>query len=178
MSMRPVSRTTESPMFELKPLSREGIDAALDKAEQYRLLNQPRLAESICLDILDTDPGNQKAGVTLLLALTDQFEKTSSKAVKRALNLANSLKDEYARIYYSGIVHERQGTAALNSTTPGTDFDAYEWYREAMQFYEKANSINQGENNDPILRWNTCARIIMEHRLRDRPSDDFEPLLE
>jgi len=28
-------------MFELKPLSREGIPAALDKAMRYRLLNEP-----------------------------------------------------------------------------------------------------------------------------------------
>jgi hypothetical protein len=176
--MRASSRTTEAPTFDLKPLSREGIDAALNKAEHYRLLNQPKLAESICLDILEIDPGNQKTLVVLLLALTDQFGLSSSKTAKHALELASTLRDEYSRIYYTGIVHERQGSAALASTTPGSDFDAYEWFREAMQFFEKANTINKGENNDPILRWNTCARIIMESHLRERPDDDVEPLLE
>ena len=42
-------------MFELKPLSKESIKAALEKAERYRLLNEPGLAESICLDILEIE---------------------------------------------------------------------------------------------------------------------------
>ena len=175
--MRSVSHSTDTPQFELKPLSKDSVDSALDKADQYRLLNQPRLAESICLDVLDIDPGNQKATIALLLSLTDQFKESSTKA-KRALELANSLRDDYSKIYYAGIVHERQGAAALNSSLPGSDFDAYMWYREAMQFYERANEINKGENDDPILRWNTCARIIMEYHLRERPSDDYQPMLE
>jgi len=176
--MRTVSQNTDTPQFELKPLAKDSIEPALDKAEHYRLLNQPRLAESICLDILDVDAGNQKASVILLLALTDQFKQSSTKAAKQAVELANGLKDEYSRVYYTGIIHERQGAAALNSTSPGGDFDAYEWYREAMDFYEKANEVNKGENDDPILRWNTCARIIMEHHLRERPDDNFQPMLE
>jgi hypothetical protein len=176
--MRTVSQNTDTPQFELKPLAKDSIEPALDKAEHYRLLNQPRLAESICLDILDVDAGNQKASVILLLALTDQFKQSSTKAAKQAIELANGLKDEYSKVYYTGIIHERQGAAALNSTSPGGDFDAYEWYREAMDFYEKANEVNKGENDDPILRWNTCARIIMEHHLRERPDDNFQPMLE
>ncbi len=39
-------------MFELKPLSKEGLKSAFEKAERYRLLNEPKFAESICLDIL------------------------------------------------------------------------------------------------------------------------------
>jgi hypothetical protein len=169
--------TTETPVFDLKPLSKEGVEAALGKAEHYRLLNHPQLAESICLDILEVDRGHQKATIVLLLALTDQFGHSSSHTAKRALDLANSLKDEYSKIYYTGIVHERQGAAALASTNPGTDFDAYEWYREAMQFFEKANTLNKSEN-DPILRWNTCARIIMDHHLKERPAEGYHPILE
>jgi hypothetical protein len=128
--------------------------------------------------VLDVDPGNQKATIILLLSLTDQFKQSSARASKLALDLSNSLKDEYSKIYYTGIVHERQGAAALSSSSPGGDFDAYEWYREAMEFYEKAHEINKGENNDPILRWNTCARIIMEHHLHERPADDYQTMLE
>ena len=176
--MRPEQTSTETPIFTLKPLSKDSVDAALRKAEHYRLLNQPRLAESICLDVLDIDPENQKAAIVLLLSLTDLFTQSSARASKRALELANGLKDEYAKIYYTGIIHERQGAAALNSSSQSSDFDAYEWYREAMEFFEKANEINKGENNDPILRWNTCARIIMDYHLRERPSDDYQPMLE
>ena len=176
--MRTLSESTDTPQFQLKPLSRDGIESALDKAEHYRLLNQPRLAESICMDILDVDKGNQKASIVLLLALTDQFSQASTRAPKQALELASSLDDEYSRVYYTGIIHERQGTAALHSSIPGAELDAYTWYREAMQFYERADEINNGENNDPILRWNTCARIIMECNLHGRPVDDYQQMLE
>ena len=162
--------SSETKVFELKPLSKEGIDGSLEKAEHYRLLNQPHLAESICLDILLVSPDNQKASTILLLALTDQFDSSSSKA-RQAVNIAKSLKDEYSRIYYSGIIAERRGAVALKSRAPGSDFDAYEWYREAMEFFEKADAINKQVNNDPILRWNTCARIIMEHHLSQRPDE-------
>jgi hypothetical protein len=165
------SYTSETKVFELKPISKEGIEASMEKAEHYRLLNQPRLAESICLDILSIDPDNQKASVVLLLALTDQFGDSFSKTAHQALAIARSLKDEYSRLYYSGIIHERQGATALKSGTPGSDFDAYEWYCEAMEYFEKADAINEGDNNDPILRWNTCARIIMEHHLHERPAE-------
>ena len=62
-------------MFELKHIGPEAIPAALDKAERYRLLNQPDAAESICEDVLAVDPDNQPALITLLLALTDQFRQ-------------------------------------------------------------------------------------------------------
>ena len=172
------SRTSEKRAFKLKPLSKDGVNGALDKAETYRLLNQPRLAESICLDILAIEPGNQKASVFLLLALTDQFGKSSSKAVKQAQEIANNLKDEYARNYYTGIILERQGSVALSSGIPGSDFDACEWYLEAMKFYEKADNLSPSGNDDTILRWNTCARIIMQYNLQERPIDNSQPELE
>ncbi|HUG43751.1 MAG TPA: hypothetical protein VMN76_05870, partial [Acidobacteriota bacterium] len=60
--------------FEFKKLSQEAIPKALERAERYRLLNQPDQAESICRDVLRADPQNQAATVMLILALTDQFE--------------------------------------------------------------------------------------------------------
>ena len=171
-------KASEKLIFKLKPLSKEGIEGALDKAEHYRLLNQPRLAESICLDILEVDSENQNAKIFLLLALTDQFGRSSSKAAKQALDLAHGLKDEYARSYYQGIVHERQGAIALNSGLPGADFDACEWYLEAMKFYEQAEKLSAVGSNDAVLRWNTCARIIMQYNLQARPDDDHHTQLE
>lgn len=162
--------TSDTKVFELKPLSKDGIEASIGKAEQYRLLNQPLLAESICLDILLVSPDNYKASTILLLALTDQFDTSSSKA-RQAISIAKSLKDEYSRLYYSGIISERLGAAAMKSRSPGSDFDAYEWYREAMEFFEQADAINKDDNNDPALRWNTCARIIMQYHLSERPAD-------
>lgn len=167
----------ETPTFPLKHLSKEAVPSALSKAEHYRLLNQPYLAESICIDILNAEPDHQKAKTVLLLALSDQFDHKPHKA-RRALELAHSLTDAYSRQYYAGIIHERQGNAALQSSTPGSDFDAYEWYREAMEFYELADEVNPSSNEDVVLRWNTCARIIMENQLHQRPLDDFGSLLE
>jgi len=60
-------------MFELKKMSREGIRRALGKVERYRLLNEPWEAESICQDVLQAEPDNQEALISLLLAMTDQF---------------------------------------------------------------------------------------------------------
>ena len=59
--------------FELKALSRDSVEAAKKKAVRYRLLNEPVLAESICRDILDVEPDDREAVITLLLSLTDQF---------------------------------------------------------------------------------------------------------
>jgi len=74
---------TEAPTtFKLKALSRDGIEGALSKADQYRLLNQPKLAESICLDVLEVDKANHKAKVILLLALTDQFRSNVQRCCK------------------------------------------------------------------------------------------------
>jgi hypothetical protein len=164
--------------LELKPLSKAGIPAALDKAEHYRLLNQPRLAESICLDILAIDPENARAAIILLLSLTDQFGKQSSRASKQAHLLAQNLEDEYSRKYYSGIVYERQAANALSSGIPGADFDAYEWYLEAMNCFQQAEAIHPSENDDAVLRWNTCVRTIHQYNLHERPLDDGESQLE
>lgn len=165
--------------FKLKPLSREGIAAAVAKADKYRLLNDPVMAESICLDILNVEPDHDEAAIILLLSLTDQFGMGGSpKAAKKARELVDGFKDDYKRIYYSGLIHERQGTATMNSGVPGCDYDAYEWYRDAMELYEKAETLQPSGNNDAILRWNTCARIIMQHNLSPRPKDDSVSLLE
>jgi len=165
--------------FKLKQLSSEGVGAAITKAEKYRLLNDPAMAESICHDILSIEPDNEKTKIILLLALTDQFGMNrSSHATKKAKELVNGFKDEFIRVYYSALINERMGTAALNSSVMGHDYDAYEWYIDAMELYEEAEGLQPVGDNDAILRWNTCARIIMQHKLTRRPSDDSVTLLE
>jgi hypothetical protein len=163
--------------FKLKPLSKDAVESALSKAEHYRLLNSPKLAESICLDILEVDPGNQKVKTTLLLSLTDQFGHSVSTVAKQAQQLANELTDEYARLYYTGIILERQGSVSLESSVHGSDWDAYEWYLEAMDLYQLAEKKSPPGNNDAVLRWNTCARTIMQFNLQERPADAIHPTL-
>jgi len=153
-------------MFQIKPISKESIPTALEKAERYRLLNEPMLAESICLDILEADPENSKAIVTMLLAITEQFGTSSSNDLDRAKQLLSNFKDEYDRQYYSGLICERQGNAKLARRMPDGGAVAYEWLRDAMDHYEKAEAIRPPGKDDAILRWNTCARQIIRHHLK------------
>jgi hypothetical protein len=165
-------------MFELKPLSKEAIPKALEKADRYRLLKEPVEAESICLDILAADPDNQSALVTLILALTDQFgERRLSLGEDQCEQLVSRLRDPYQRAYYSGVVCERRGKNAFQGHMGGEA--AYEWFQEAMEHYQKAESIRPAGNDDAVLRWNTCARIFKHNsELHPREEERFEPYLE
>jgi hypothetical protein len=149
-------------MFELKRLSTEAIPHALEKAEQYRLLNEPWAAESICLDILAAQPGHQHAVRTLLLARTDQFGDDVTGGVERARAALGQLTDPYERAYYAGIICERRAKAQLDQRAPGARFIAYEWIREAMDWYDQAGALRPQGNDDALLRWNTCARLLNE----------------
>jgi tetratricopeptide (TPR) repeat protein len=151
-------------MFELKPLSREAIPAALEKAHRYRLLNEPLEAESICRDILEIDPENQAAMVILLLALTDQFEERPNPCLEQAREVLSRIRDEYSRTYHAGIVCERRAKTQLKRGGSHAGHIAYDWFKEAMEHYEEAAAIRPPGNDDAILRWNTCARILMAHR--------------
>ena len=165
-------------MFKLKPISQAGIPEALEKAERYRLLSEPRLAESICLDILEVEPENHKAIVTMLLAITDQFSRSGSSDASQARLLIPRLSNDYERYYYSGIICERLGKAALSKEAIGSSFTAYERLREAMDYYEKAETIHPSGNDDSILRWNTCVRLIIRNNLKPRDEEYVEPPLE
>ena len=159
-------------MSELKRLHSEAIPAALEKAERYRLLNEPGEAESICLDILAVDSENQPAIVTLLLALTDRFEKGYSVSDMQTKELLARIKGEYERAYYAGIVAERRAKAKLRQNTPDCRFQAFELFREAMQWFEKAETLRPAGNDDALLRWNTCARIIERNKLVARHEEE------
>ncbi len=165
-------------MFQIKPISLESIPSALEKAERYRLLNEPILAESICLDILKADPDNKKALVIMLLAITDQFGTTSMGEMNRAKQLLTHFSDEYDLQYYSGLICERQGKAKLTRRMQDGGFIAYEWLRDAMDHYEKAEAICPPGKVDAILRWNTCARLIIHHNLKPRDENYIEHPLE
>jgi hypothetical protein len=153
-------------------LSRDAIQAAVTKAERYRFLNEPAEAESICRDVLDVDPGHQPALVVLLLALTDQFGEHASGAAQETDAILERLDSEYDRAYYSGIVRERRAKALLDRGGPGAASSVYEWLREAMSCYEKAEALRPAGNDDAILRWNTCARILMRHPRLEQAAEE------
>ena len=159
-------------MSELKLLSAEAIPAALEKAERYRLLNEPAEAESICLDVLKADPENQTALITLLLAVTDRFGKGYGVSDTQAKELLARVKGEYERAYYTGILAERRAKAKLAQGTPGSSHYAYDGFREAMSWFEKAEAVRPPGNDDALLRWNTCARIVERNRLTAREPEE------
>ena len=99
-------------MADFKLISRDAVPLALEKAERYRLLNEPAQAESICLDVLAVDPENQQVLVMLILALTDQFQTGPSDCLRQAEALVPRLHGEYERAYYSGIILERAAMPA------------------------------------------------------------------
>jgi hypothetical protein len=149
-------------MFELKTLSPAAIPAALAQAQRYRLLNEPAEAESIALDVLRIDPDNQEALVTLVLSYTDQFpDGPAARPMAAAEQAVARIADEYKREYFSGIIRERRGKAEMRSDRPGSGRSVHEWLRDAMSCYERAEVLRPEDNDEALLRWNTCARILM-----------------
>ena len=159
-------------MPELKRLHKDAIPAALEKAERYRLLNEPGEAESICLDILAVDPESQRAIIILLLALTDRFDKGYAVSETQTKELLTRMRSDYERAYYSGIVAERRAKMKLRQHTPGCRFQAYDLLREAMHWFEKAEPLSPAGHDDAVLRWNTCARIIERNKLVAREEEE------
>ena len=155
--------------FELKSISVQSIPEALAKVERYRLLNEPVLAESICLDVLAIVPDHQQALISLLLARTDQFH--SHVHPKGAQEVLARIKGDYEQAYYAGVIWERLGNARIRHGDPGARTSAYHALRDAMSHYERAMNFAPPGNDDAILRWNTCARMIMQN-------PDIQPLSE
>lgn len=150
-------------MFKLKAISKDTIPAAFERAERYRQMNEPMDAESICHDILTIDPDNQRALKTLLLALSEQFVNSLYPAYEKAMEILSRLKDDYSKTFYEGIIYERRAKALLKQNGLGAGRMAYGWFRKAMHSYEIAIELGQSKSDDAVLRWNTCARIIMQN---------------
>jgi hypothetical protein len=167
-----------STLLQLKTLSKDAIPRAMEKADRYRLLNEPLQAQSICLDILAADPENQPALVTLLLAMTDQFGPAYKIAEMEPKQVIARLKSEYDRVYYTGIVAERRAEAILDENTSDGRYLAHDYLTTAMQHYEAAARLRPAGNDDALLRWNTCARLMNSEGVQARSEEVEEPFLE
>lgn len=166
-------------MSQLKPLSTDAIPNALTRAKHYRLLNEPWQAESICRDILKTEPNHQRALLYLILAITDQFGSEKGTSSVKAKELCAQLTSNYEQQYYRGIIEERLGKTALKRDSPRVVYIAYEHYKNAMEFYEKAEKIHPKNNQDAVLRWNACLRRIQEFNLKPSSEmDQVQPFME
>ncbi|HEY6051908.1 MAG TPA: hypothetical protein VIZ58_11705 [Thermoanaerobaculia bacterium] len=160
--------------LKLKSISNAGIPEAISKAGLYRNLNEPGEAESICRDILAVEPDHSGALKILGLAITDQFTGGAADRFAEAESVFQSLKDPYERLYYTGIVHERRAKALLRSgARPHTVVVVFE---EAMTCFEHAEQIRPEGNDDAILRWNRCVRLLLSRSSTDwqREIESFE----
>jgi hypothetical protein len=141
----------------LKTVSKSGISRAIAKAETYRYLNEPEETESICRDILVTEADNQAALRLLGLAITDQFCGPLDRS-SEAERIFQSLKDPFERLYYTGLLHERRAKSQLRAGRPLRGLVSL--LEKAMACFEQAEKIRPEDNDDPILRWNRCARLL------------------
>jgi len=157
--------------LQLKPISRDSIPEAVSKAELYRNLNEPGEAESICRDILAADPENQTALRLLGLAITDQFNGSPGDRYGEAESCFTSLRSDYERLYYTGILEERLAKAQLAAGRP--PYTVAPLFEEALGYFERAEAIRPHGNDDAILRWNRCVRI-----LQSRLGSEWRKLLE
>jgi tetratricopeptide (TPR) repeat protein len=143
---------------QLKTISKNGIAEALAKVQHYRYLNQAEEAESICRDILAADPQNQMALRQLGLAITDQFTGGIADRFNEAHSCFEKLTNAYERSYYLGIVNERRAKAQLragyHSHALRTSFE------NALGYFEEAEKVRPQGNDDALLRWNRCLRLM------------------
>jgi tetratricopeptide (TPR) repeat protein len=144
--------------YMVKRISNAGIPEAIAKAELYRSLNEPEEAESICRDILAIEPEHQLALRLLGLAFTDQFIGSGSDRYREAVEIFQQLADPYERLYYTGIAHERRAKAQLSAGQPPRSLLAL--FDQALQCFSDAEKIRPTDNDDAILRWNRCVRLL------------------
>jgi len=160
--------------FKLKTISKGGIPEAISKAELYRSLNEPEEAESICRDILAVEPEHQLALRLLGLAITDQFCGDGSDRSAEVEHLFERLVERYERLYYTGLLHERRAKAQMRvGRAPHT---LAPLFAEAMRCFAEAETIHPPNNDDAILRWNRCARLLQGHPgfQEEKESETFE----
>ena len=164
-------------MSQLKRISPAGIEAALAKAERYRLLDEGWAAESICLDVLASDPANEAALIQLALARSDQFGDEVSSDYERAREPLERVRDAYKKAYYGGILCERRARAKLQSKVAGRGDMAWDWLHRAMALFAEAEQLRPPGNDEALLRWNTCVRLIERYQLTEPELEPAEPVL-
>lgn len=165
--------------YQLKSISKAGIAEALAKVELYRYLNEPEESESICRDILAVDPQQQLALRLLGLSITDQFTGEATDRCREAEEVLARLTDRYEQLYYTGLLKERRAKAQLRAgNLPHAIFPLLE---RALECFAEAEKIRPAGNDDAILRWNRCVRLLQtpslawEEQLASYEADDAPP---
>jgi len=164
--------------YKLKAISKSGIAEALAKVELYRYLNEPEESESICRDILAVDPNQQLALRQLGLSLTDQFTGAVNDRYREVEEIFGRLSDHYEQLYYTGLYYERRAKAQLGKQSPHA---VYPLFERALQCFDDAEKVRPAGNDDSILRWNRCVRLLQtpsmvwEEQLASFDAEDAPP---
>lgn len=158
----------------LKTISKSGIAEAISKATLYRYLNEPEETESICQDILAAEPEHQTALRMLGLAITDQFTGQPSDRYTEAEAVFRRLLDPYEREYCTGLLYERRAKAQMRAGRPSQMVVGL--FHEAMGYFERAEKMHPPDNDDAVLRWNRCVRLLEKfpHAEWERQEATFE----
>ena len=165
--------------LQLKRISKSGITEAISKAELYRYLNEPEETESICRDILAVDPNQQLALRQLGLSLTDQFTGAVNDRYREVEEIFGRLSDRYEQLYYTGLYYERRAKAQLGKGQ--SPHAVYPLFERALHCFDDAEKIRPVGNDDSILRWNRCVRLLQtpsmvwEEQLASFDAEDAPP---
>ena len=159
--------------MELKTIEKADLDAALAAAQNSWSELRADNAESICLDILEADPGNQSALELLLRSRIELLKKGLPRGVAQAEELIPRLESDFDKAFFSGMLREGQARYLLEKRGRQSSNVAYSWFRQAMEDYEEALSKNPGRI-EPKLHWNACVRTIQSNPHCIPPPEDAE----
>lgn len=165
--------------YQLKSISKAGIGEALAKAELYRYLNEPEESESICRDILAVDSHQQMALRLLGLSMTDQFCGADTDRYHEVEEIFRKLTDRYEQLYYTGLLNERRAKIQLRCGQP--PHALLPLFERALHCFGEAEKIRPAGNDDSILRWNRCVRLLQtpafawDEQLASFEADDTPP---
>ncbi len=68
------------------------------------------------------------------------------------------LNDPYERLYYAGILCERRAKAQLHAGQPSHTL--LPLFEQALRSFAEAEKVRPAGNDDAILRWNRCVRLL------------------
>jgi hypothetical protein len=107
-----------------------------------------------------------------------KLEVISNAGIPEAISKAaevekifQALTGHYEHLYYTGLLHERRAKAQMQVGRPLRALAPL--FEAAMRRFEEEEKIRPSDNDDAILRWNRCARLLQSHR-GFREEKDFE----
>ena len=104
------------------------------------------------------------------LSITDQFTGQSSDRYADAGSAFQRLTDPYERFYYNGLLCERRAKAHMQAGRPPQVLISL--FKEAMRYFEEAEAIHPPENDDAVLRWNRCIRLLEKLPQAELPEEE------